>query len=175
MTRKRGARAVVWIAWVVLAGGAATPMAPAGHTQQHCDVLVPVQEEVELFSKSIGEKPAITRSKDLGHIVCLGEQNGRYHIHSAKGNGWVPTWELEKSGPKDPLQPLQAPSKSFAAPVAQEPSRSAGSSSIAVSPSPRSDTAGASPRSIQSPTMEGLLHQGVEAPAGESPSKSTPH
>jgi hypothetical protein len=155
MSRHRCAKSTAWIGSLIYAAG---NLVTAGivHGQDHYDTLVPFQGEVEieLFRQATGhDKGTPIPVEELGNIICLGEQNGRYHIRSStKGEGWVPTWELEKSGPRDTPQ-------QFLRPPADLPA------SIAVSPHQAKDETVTAPLPGQSPKIENLFRKGDEPPS----------
>jgi hypothetical protein len=91
-----------------------------GHAQSACVELYPVYQEIDLYSKSADARPTKRiHSYQFGNSVCrLGEENGRYLLHTAKGDFWVPSWQLMTTGRSQELQPLPRPPKPIAAPVA---------------------------------------------------------
>lgn len=175
MGRPGPTKRIAWTASIAFATAASISIAGTGHAQRDCNVLVPAQGKIELYSEPTGSVlirvlyPAQLR--DIV-ITCMGTENGRYHIHSAKGDGWVPTWELARTGPQDPLQLMLRPPKNSAAPLAQEPSRDADASSLAVSPTRSLDRSTTAPLPNQSPKIEKFFGNGTESLGTESPSKA---
>jgi hypothetical protein len=169
MSRYRS-KSTAWIGFLVFAAGNIL-VTRVGHAEDRCDKLVPLPNEIEIdvFRAPTGyDKGPPVPVKSLGEIKCLEEKNGRYHIRSSAENKdyWVPMWELAKSGSPDPLQQLLRPPNDFAAPVAQHPSRGA-NSSLAVSPTHRTDQSTPAPSTGQSPKLEDLLRKGAEPPSAK--------
>jgi hypothetical protein len=171
MSRCRCAKSVAWISSLLIAANNML-IVGIGHAQDHCGDFAKLKRDLEIdvykqptgSDRVGGTKP--TRVGDLGEISCLGEEkNSRYHIRTtAKGDGWVPSWEVAKSGPGDPLQQLLRSPNDFAAPIAQQPSRGA-DSSIAVSPRNAPGQSSTALPPSESPKIEDLLHRGGEPPS----------